>query len=263
MHRSKQASGFVTSDGYKIYWQAAGEGQPLMLVHGWGSDLASNWVDTGWVAALTPHRRVFMIDVRGHGRSDKPLALEPYSYAAMSRDVLHTMDALDIPQCDFMGYSMGAFMGAYLLGHHPDRFTSFVLGGIGDETEDSAAQGAVIAAALREPDATTLGRSGARQVRAFVESNPLNALEPLAYSAQKMWPEGYPLKVGGPNVARAANPVLIVNGSKDFPYVSSADAVAATLANARHVQIPECDHLSTVTDARFEEVVIAFLTANN
>jgi pimeloyl-ACP methyl ester carboxylesterase len=60
-------------------------------------------------------------------------------YAAMSHDVLIVMDVLKITKADFMGYSMGA----YLLGHHPERFTSRVLGGIGNETELSAAQGSV------------------------------------------------------------------------------------------------------------------------
>jgi len=132
-------SGYIESDGLQIYYQQVGEGPPLMLVHGWGTDAQSNWVDTGWVKVLEELRTVVSIDVRGHGRSDKPYALEPYSYAAMSRDVLNVMDALNISKTDFMGYSMGSFMGAYLLGHYPHRFTVMVLGRIGDETESSAA----------------------------------------------------------------------------------------------------------------------------
>ena len=49
-------------------------------------------------------------------------------------------------------YSMGAFIGAALLGSHPGRFTSMILGGIGDETEVSVAAATVIAAALRADD---------------------------------------------------------------------------------------------------------------
>ena len=59
----------------------------------------------------------------------------------MSHDVLIVMDVLKITKADFMGYSTGA----YLLGHHSERFTSMVLGGIGNETELSAAQGSIIA----------------------------------------------------------------------------------------------------------------------
>ena len=76
-----------------------------------------------------------------------------------------------------------------------------------------------------------------------------------------MWPEGYPLKVGGPNVARAANPVLIVNGEQDYPYVDSADDIAAALPRAWHKKLPGADHLSAVTHPLFKDIVIDFLNA--
>ena len=252
-------SGYVDSDGLQVYYEQVGEGSPMMLVHGWGADTQSNWVDTGWVNVLKKLRRVISIDVRGHGRSDKPYALEPYSYAAMSRDVINVMDALNIRKADFMGYSMGSFMGAYLLGHHPHRFTSMVLGGIGDETESSAAQGEVIAQALRATNAASIDNPAGQGVRRFVEANPNNDLESLAYSALRMWPEGYPLKVAGDNIAQADLPVLIVNGDKDHPYVDSADNFASALLNARHETLPDADHLSAVTHNDFKQIVIDFL----
>ena len=142
----------VVVDGLEIHYYQWGDGPSMVLVHGWGADAESNWEATGWVSTLAEYRRVIAIDVRGHGRSDKPLAVEPYRYAAMSADVIAVMDALQIDKADYLGYSMGASMGAHLLAHHPERFNSMVLGGIGDETAESAAQGAVIAAALRAPD---------------------------------------------------------------------------------------------------------------
>jgi pimeloyl-ACP methyl ester carboxylesterase len=55
---------------------------------------------------------VVSIDIRGHGNSDKPLALAPYSYPRMSQDVWSVMDALAIEQAGFIGYAMGSFIGA-------------------------------------------------------------------------------------------------------------------------------------------------------
>ena len=89
-------SGKVNSDGYEIHFSVTGEGSPMLLVHGWGADASSNWETTGWVDTLLKLRQVISIDVRGHGRSDKPHALEPYSYAAMCQDVLAVMDALGV-----------------------------------------------------------------------------------------------------------------------------------------------------------------------
>ena len=254
-------SGFVDSDGLNIHFERFGTGPPMVLVHGWGADTRSNWLDSGWIEVLKTHRTVISIDVRGHGKSEKPYALDPYSYAAMSQDVVAVMDALKIHKADFMGYSMGSFMGAYLLGHNPERFTSMVLGGIGDETELSAAQGTAIAQALRAPDLASVDNPAGKSIRRFVESNPHNDLESLAYSALKMWPEGYPLEIAGPNIVRARFPVLIVNGEHDHPYVDSADRLAEALPNGRHLKVPATDHLTTVTDQRFKQAVVDFLTS--
>lgn len=253
------SNGFVDSDGLRIFYQRTGSGPPLVLVHGWGSDTQHNWVDSGWIAALRQHRTVLAIDVRGHGRSDKPYATAPYSYAAMSHDVLAVMNTLGIERADFMGYSMGSFIGAHLLGHKPERFTAMVLGGIGNETAASAAQGAVIAEALRAPDREAVADPLSLAVRNFVEQNPNNDLLALAYSADKMWPEGYPLVLAGAGIRDASFPVLIINGAKDHPYVDSADDFAHALPNGRHVQIPNTDHLSAVTDPTFKAIVIEFL----
>lgn len=253
------ATGFVGADGERVYYQRTGQGPPLLLVHGWGADVQSNWVDSGWVATLNPYRTVIAIDIRGHGRSDKPHALELYSYQAMSQDVLAVMDAFRIEQAELMGYSMGSFIGAHLLGHAPERFTAMILGGIGDETAASAAQGAVIGAALRAPDLASVQDPMGRAVRGFVEANPDNDLLALAYSAEKMWPEGYPLRIAGERIGNANFPVLIVNGANDHPYVDSADRLADALPDAQHVQIPGADHLSAVADPRFKTIVLEFL----
>ena len=255
-------SGLVDSDGLQIYYQRTGAGTPLILVHGWGADSNSNWVSSGWIDGLKQYRTVISIDIRGHGKSDKPHALAPYSYAAMSGDVLAVMNELEIEQADYLGYSMGAFMGAYLLGHHPERFASMVLGGIGDETRSSASQGAVIAQALRALDATKIDDPYGRQVRIYAEANSNNDLESLAFSALKMWPEGYPLKIAGPNLSNALVPVLIVNGENDHPYVDSADLLADALTNGHHLKIPGTDHLTVVADERFKKAVIDFLSGD-
>jgi len=234
----------------------------MVLVHGWGSDSDNNWVKSGWVDSLTPHRTVIILDVRGHGKSDKPHALESYSYAGMCSDVLAVLDQLGIKICDFMGYSMGSFMGAYLLGHHPERFSSMVLGGIGNETEATAAQGELIAQALRAENVSDIKNVYGKQVRAYVDANPNSDLESLAFSASKMWPEGYPLRIAGPGISKAQFPILIVNGEDDHPYVDTADLLTEALPDAHHLTIPDTDHMTVVADARFKQAVVEFITGN-
>jgi pimeloyl-ACP methyl ester carboxylesterase len=242
--------------GIAIHYECFGAGAPIVLAHGWGSDLEHNWVATGWLDALAAGRRVIALDSRGHGRSAKPREQRLYGYRAMSRDVIAVLDHAGVSRADFFGYSLGAFMGVCLLVDEPARFRAFVLGGIGDETPESAAAGAEIARALRgEPTPHPL----ARGARAFVAANPTSDLEALALSAAEMWPQGYPRTLGGAALARVRAPVLIVNGADDRPYVATDELLAAAIPSARLTRIPACDHLSVVSDARFREVVLGFL----
>lgn len=251
-------SGFFNSDGLKIHYETFGRGKPIVLVHGWGADIKRNWVNTGWVEALEPVRRVVALDCRGHGQSDKPRNPEVYSYGTMAQDVLHLMDHLSIAKADIFGYSMGAFMAVYLLGHHKGRFTSVIMGGIGDETEESM-DARPIADALLAEDPSQISDPVGLAWRAWAESDPNNDLEALAASALQMWPESFAIQVGGAGLADVDIPVLIVNGENDYPYVESDDKLAGAIPGARLVTIPDTDHFSVVADPRFKEAVLAFL----
>jgi pimeloyl-ACP methyl ester carboxylesterase len=254
-------AGFVDSDGLRIHYETFGDGHPIVLVHGWGSSLEHNWVKTGWVDTLTARRRVVALDVRGHGASDKPHDRAVYSYARMSHDVLRVLDHLGIAKTDFLGYSMGAFMGASLLGHVRERFTSMVLGGIGDETDQSLAALPKIVAGLRAEENAQLTDPVAKGYRAYARSDPRNDLEALALSALQMWPEGYPLKLAGSGLADVDMPILVVNGADDHPYIDTVHHLVSAIAGCRLAVIPDRDHLGVVTDPRFKDEVLAFLAA--
>lgn len=231
----------------------------MVLVHGWGVDGRRQWIDTGWSQVLESRRRVVVMDCRGHGRSDKPLDQSSYSYAAMAEDVVALMDDLGIARADLFGYSMGAFMAVWLLGHHQDRFTSVIMGGIGEETAESAAVAPRIAAGLRALDPTLLEDPLGRAYRAFVDADPTSDREALALAALQMWPEGNPLEVGGAGLAEARIPVLVVDGEDDHPYIRSVAELVAAIPGARLVTVPGTDHLSVVADGRFQDAVVEFL----
>ena len=60
-------------NGLKIVYDDVGEGDPILLLHGFAADKATNWKLTGWYRLLTKSGfRVIAADARGHGRSDKP-----------------------------------------------------------------------------------------------------------------------------------------------------------------------------------------------
>src|SRR5262245_18020041 len=103
-----------THGDVEIAYLDEGEGEPIVLVHGFASNKEVNWVYPGWVATLTKAgRRVIALDNRGHGASSKLYDPAAYYSARMAQDLRALMDHLDLAQADVMGYSMGARICAF------------------------------------------------------------------------------------------------------------------------------------------------------
>ena len=99
-----------------------GAGDPILLVHGFASNAAVNWVYPGWVATLNgAGLRVIALDNRGHGSSTKCYDPIAYHSATMAEDAHALLDHLDVPRADVMGYSMGARISAFLAVANPER----------------------------------------------------------------------------------------------------------------------------------------------
>ena len=122
--------GFFDSNGVKIRYAVAGEGEPIVLVHGWMSDATMWGMDAARNPKLDPPPgfRVIALDCRGHGQSDKPHDRALYG-TEMAMDVVRLMDHLKIPKAHLVGYSMGAFIVGKIAAAHPDRVISAVYGG--------------------------------------------------------------------------------------------------------------------------------------
>ena len=127
---SKLSEHFFDSDGTKIHYLTAGEGEPVILIHGFTGSAWSNWVEPGVFGTLAKSFRVIAIDVRGHGKSDKHY--DPAAYGTlMAQDVLNLMDHLEIDKAHVGGYSMGGFLTMKLIAMEPSRFESAIVAGAG------------------------------------------------------------------------------------------------------------------------------------
>ncbi|WP_037886289.1 alpha/beta fold hydrolase [Streptomyces sp. NRRL S-646] len=104
---------------YQLWGPA--DGPPLVLLHALGKD-ATDWEAV--VPALARGRRVYALDLRGHGRSDWP---GDYSLELMQADVLRFLDALGIGPVDLIGHSMGGLVAYLLAEDHPQRVSRLVL----------------------------------------------------------------------------------------------------------------------------------------
>lgn len=119
----------TSADGVRIAYEATGSGPPLILLHG-GGQSHRNWVDAGYVAALSKHFRVIAPDARGHGASDKPGRRADYAIDRVMGDVLAVADACGAETFDLIGYSYGGNIGRYLASR-TSRVSRFVLIGVG------------------------------------------------------------------------------------------------------------------------------------
>ena len=242
------------SDGVEIAYIDEGEGEPLLLIHGFASNVAANWVDPGWVRTLTQSgRRVIAYDNRGHGRSEKLYDPEVYGAASMAEDGRRLLDHLGIMHADVLGYSMGARLAAFLTLAHPERVRGLILGGLGINMVRGVVGSGPIAKALEAPRIEDVTNDTARSFRAFAEQtkSDLKALAAcIRGPREKITPE---------RLATIAVPTLIAVGSNDVIAGSGAE-LATLIPGAQFLDIPGRDHMRAVGDATFKQGVLDFLT---
>jgi pimeloyl-ACP methyl ester carboxylesterase len=243
-----------THDGVEIAYLDEGEGEPIVLVHGFASNKEVNWVGPGWVTALLrAGRRVIALDDRGHGASTKLYEPAAYHSAIMAEDVRALLEHLGIGRADVMGYSMGARITAFLALSHPGFVRSAVLGGLGIRLVEGVGLPDTIADALEAPSLAGVSDPTAYMFRAFAEQtrSDLRALAACLRGSRQT--------LSRAEVGRIVTPVLVAVGSKD-PIAGSPEELAALIPGARPLVIPDRDHMLAVGDRAFKAGVAAFLS---
>jgi len=242
------------SDGVEIAYEVEGEGEPILLIHGFASNVSANWRDAHWLRTLTAAaRRVVAYDNRGHGRSEKLYDPDLYGAPAMAEDARRLLDHLGIERADVMGYSMGARIGAFLVFKHPERVRSLVLAGMGINLVRGMVGTGPLARALEAPRIEDVTNDTARSFRAFAEQtrSDLKALAACMRGPRENIP--------AERLATIAVPALVAVGSEDV-IAGSGAALAQLIPGAQLLEIEGRDHMRTVGDARFKQGVLDFLT---
>jgi pimeloyl-ACP methyl ester carboxylesterase len=136
---------FIETPQGKVHTVVGGEGEPLILVHGFGdSNTWQTWVKN--VDALSMVARVYAIELPGYGESDHPTStLDMSGYVQVLRDV---MDAESIRQTHLVGLSWGGQVAQEFAIRYPERVDKLVLV---DSLFDSNEQGLAHLAKIQAP----------------------------------------------------------------------------------------------------------------
>lgn len=243
------------SDGVEIAYLDEGQGDPVLLIHGFASNIGMNWTDPGWVGFLTREGfRVIAIDNRGHGQSEKIYDVAAYGAPTMAEDARRLLDHLGIARADIMGYSMGARITAFLAMKHPERVRSAVFAGLGINMVLGLANSDDIAQALEAESLREAATATGRTFRLFAEQtkSDLKALAACIRSSR--------VKITAEQLGQLRMPVLVAVGTEDA-VGGSARELAALIPGAQALDITGRDHMKAVGDRVYKEGVLAFLRA--
>lgn len=238
----------VEADGASLYAESfGGDGPAVVLLHGFGAQ----WRPTQWtymLHALLPQFRVIGVDIRGHGRSDKPHEAEAYG-TLLADDVMRVLDAAGVERAHVVGYSLGGIIALKTAARHPDRVASTTLLGQGWLSSAELRGMAEGARQLLAVDTTALPehqREGFRR-------NDVTALVAMAQS----YPE---LFVSPRELSELPGPFLAVVGSLD-DRMPRALLLAGEHPRTRVETLEGRTHGSVIDDRAYADAIGTFVRA--
>jgi pimeloyl-ACP methyl ester carboxylesterase len=223
-------SGIVVVKGVRIHLEMAGQGVPVVLIHGLYSSTLMNWQMPGIFNELAKTHQVIGLDLPGHGQSDKPTDPDAYGNQ-MVEDVLAVMDRLKIPKAHIVGYSLGGLVALKFIILHEDRVLSGFLGGMG----------------MMEAGSGTQGIWGTMHPNGFLGTPPIcvKKVADLAVTASQ---------VRGVQV-----PVEVVVGDRDPCYSLYVVPLEKVRSDWTVIRVKGAGHITCVTKPQFKKALADWL----
>lgn len=244
---------YFEHDGFKLAYREEGQGDPILLIHGFASTSVVNWVSPGWFRTLTEAGyHVIAIDNRGHGLSDKPHERDAYYPAKMASDASALLDHLGIKKAHVMGYSMGARISAFLALQQPEKVRTVVFGGLGIGMVTGAGDWEPIGEALLAEDPETVTNPRGKMFRKFADQTKSDrfALAACVVTSKEL--------VTAKEISHILQPALVAVGTTD-DIAGNAQELADLLPNGEALDITGRDHMLAVGDKIYKKGVIEFL----
>jgi len=265
------------SNGVKIRYVTEGEGQAIVLIHGWMAD-SSMWGrdlygNTKLNVKSASGFQLIALDCRGHGKSDKPRDVEQYG-PEMAADVVRLLDHLNIEKAHLIGYSSGSFIAGKVAAANPERVLSIVYGGqaplIAGSTSPKSSGSSeveVFAKAVDEgkelgsyiiavtpPDKPKPTEQQANAIAKFLYGNKdVKAFAAAGRSFKN-------LAVTEEQLSKCKAPILFIHGGNESDSVKDRVAAVRKLLGRGEVKIIEGgDHITTLSKPEFATTIDEFI----
>ena len=269
--------GSFDSNGVRIHYVTEGNGEPVVLIHGfmadhnmWGKGRFLNSVlETKVMATLAKEFRVIALDCRGHGESGKPSRTESYG-PAMAEDVARLLDHLKIPKAHLVGYSMGSLIAGRVAAMHPERVLSVTFGGgaaiipIEPKAQEAFARGIEDGTGLIP---LVIGLSPADKAKPTPQEAEAIVKQLLSAEARSGLAAALRsfenIMVTQDELRKCKAPVLYIHGANEYPHIKDRVPAELKLLGRGELKVVEgADHLSTPGRPEFLAAVLEFLRAN-
>lgn len=242
--------------GFDFEYIDEGQGDPVLLIHGFASTFQVNWVATGWVKTLTDAGyRVIAHDNRGHGKSTKSHDRDDYYPELMASDAAALLEHLAIGRAHVMGYSMGARIAAFLALEYHQKIQNLVFGGLGMGMVHGVGLWDPIADALLASDPAAITDARGQAFRKFADQtrSDRHALAACISTSRKLLSED--------QISSIDAPTLVAVGTND-DIAGEPEPLAKLLPRGSSFEIVGRDHMLGVGDKTFKQRVVEFLAEN-
>jgi pimeloyl-ACP methyl ester carboxylesterase len=253
----------TADDGVRLYFEEAGSGHTLVLVHEFAGDLRS-WEQQ--MRYFGKRYRTIAFNARGFPPSDVPEQVSSYSQARAADDILAVLDHIGAPKAHIVGLSMGGFATLHFGLRHPQRALSLCIGGCGygaelDKRETFRAEADVIANMIRSEGMPAFAERYAygptrvqyenKDPRGHAEFKNMLAEHSAAGSAntqqgvQKERPSLYTLV---DEMKRIDVPTLIITGDEDWPCLMPGILMKQSIPSSALVVMPNAGHAINIEE---------------
>jgi pimeloyl-ACP methyl ester carboxylesterase len=232
--------GIARGSGLRIYYELVGTGRPFVLLHG-SMGSTESWRMAGYTEGLADRFQLVLVDLRGHGRSEKPTAAKSYVTPALAADVVAVLDDLELESAPLFGWSRGGEAALATAVLNPGRVEALILAGTRADLvgfDDVPRPSATAARSM----ATRLARKGTAFLEAELEeagrhewAKAIGRSDPKAmaslFRAQTL------VRSVGRNLRDLPQPILAIWGENERP-----DPLPPLPDHARTVFVPGEDH---------------------